>query len=382
MKKIIIVGSGISGASLANELANKGWGVSVYEKNNFVGGNCYDFKDRNDVLVHKYGPHIFHTSYEDVYAFVSKFTTLNNYQHKVLVNVDNKVFPLPINFKSIEVIMGNKANDVINLLKKSFPNKKTITLFELKQINDSTIKQFVDWISQNVYFNYSSKMWGTKFENINPNTINRVKIILGYEHNYFPEDKYQGLPNEGYTKMVEAMLNHKNIKVFKGVNALEHLQFKESILWDDNVVTSPVVYCGALDELLKYKHGMLPYRSLDIQFENINKDMFQEAAVVNYPADAIMTRIAEYKQMTLQKIETTTISKEYPGAFELNSCRFNQRYYPIINDSNVTTYQKYVQEFKKYNNFYPLGRLAQYKYFDIDDAIKQALDLAKRLGNA
>lgn len=382
MKKIIIVGSGISGSTLANVLANKGWDVSIYEKNSFVGGNCFDYFDDNGILIHKFGPHIFHTNCDEVFNFISKFTTLSKYQHKVLANVENKLFPLPINFKSIEIIMGNESNEIINSLKDLFHDKKTVTLFELKQTNNSLINKFVDWVSKNVYFNYSSKMWGTKFENIDPNTINRVKIVLGYNHNYFPEDKYQGLPIDGYTKMIEAMLNHRNITIYKNVNALEHLQFQKKILWDSNEISCPVVYCGALDEAFKYKYGMLPYRSLDIRFENLAKEQFQGAAVINYPADQSMTRIAEYKLMTLQKAKTTTISKEYPGEFELNSSCFNQRYYPIINDKNVSIYQKYVNEFKKYNNFYPLGRLAQYKYFDIDDAIKQAIDLAKELDNA
>lgn len=379
-KKITIVGCGISGATLANILANKGWDVTIYEKQNHIGGNCYDSYDKAGILIHNYGPHIFHTSYEDVYQFVTKFTKLNGYLNKVLVNVDNKLFPLPINFKSIEIIMGDKAKEIIELLKKQFVNKKTITLFDLRQIDNSLVKEFVTYISNNVYFNYSSKMWGTKFENIDPNTINRVKIVLGYEHNYFPEDKYQGLPVNGYTEMIKQMLKHKNIKVDLNTDALKLIKFENKIMLNGQELAHPLVYCGPLDEALNYKYGMLPYRSLNIKFEALNSDTYQDVAVVNYPADPTMTRIAEYKHMTKQVLTgITSISREYPGQFDLNSNEFNVRYYPIINDENNCLYQKYLNEFKKYSNFYPLGRLSQYKYFDMDDAMKQAIELANKL---
>ena len=380
-KQITIVGCGISGATLANVLANKGCKVTIYEKQDFVGGNCYDSINQDGILIHNFGPHIFHTSDEEVYNFISKFTKLNGYVNKVLVNVDNKLFPLPINFKSIEIIMGDKAREVIKTLQEAYPNQKIISIFDLKQSSHPLVKEFVDYISKNVYFNYSSKMWGTKFEEIDPSTINRVKIILGYDHNYFPEDKYQGLPVDGYTAMIKKMLDHPNITLKLNTDALSLIKFEQDkITINGQPLTDPLVYCGSLDEAINYKWGMLPYRSLNIKFETINETKFQNTAVVNYPADPTMTRIAEYKQMTLQsKDGITTISKEYPGAFDLKSSDFNVRYYPIINAKNSELYSRYQKEFSKYSNFYPLGRLSQYRYFDMDDAIKQALDLAKRL---
>lgn len=382
-RKIIIIGCGISGATLANRLANNGWNVTIYDKNNFVGGNCYDSINKDGILIHNFGPHIFHTNDDEVYSYITKFTKLNNFVNRVLVNTKNKLFPLPINFRSIEEIMGNKAHSVIKFLKKTFSGKKVITLFELRKIRNKDVVYFLDWISKNVYFNYSAKMWGMKFEQINPDTINRVKIVLSYNHNYFPEDRYQGLPSKGYTDMIKRMLNHKNIKVVLKTNALNHLSFNKDIYWDNKKITCPLVYCGPLDELLEYKYGMLPYRSLNIRFSSIKKTHFQQTAVINYPADKSMTRIAEYKWMTMQKRkDITTISKEYPGQFDLKSKLFNTRYYPIVSKNNQVRYEKYYKYFKQYNNFIALGRLAQYKYFDMDDAIKQALDLAKRLNNA
>lgn len=379
-KQITIVGCGISAATVANILANKGWKVTIYEKQNFVGGNCYDSYDNDGVLIHNFGPHIFHTSYEDVYQFISKFTKLNGFTNRVLVSVKGLLFPLPINFKSIEIIMGDKAKQVIDTLKSKFPDKKTITLFDLRQIDDANVKEFLDWISKNVYFNYSAKMWGKKFEDIDPSTINRVKIILGYQHNYFPEDKYQGLPTDGYTEMIKRMLNHPNISVKLNTNALDFIKFDKQIMLNGKALDHPLVYCGPLEEAANYKYGMLPYRSLSILFQTFKQKKYQETAVINYPDDPKMTRIAEYKQMSLQQLDNaTTISKEYPGQFDLKSKEFNVRYYPIVNPENIAIYNKYVAEFAKYKNFYPLGRLSQYKYFDMDDAIKQALELAKKL---
>jgi len=383
MKNAIIVGCGISGATIANILANNGWKVTVYEKQDHIGGNCYDSYDKNGILIHNYGPHIFHTSDEEVYNFISKFTKLNGYVNKVLVNVDNKLFPLPINFDSIKIIMGNKGKLVINKLLKLFPNQKTVTLYDLRKINDSLVKEFVDYISKNVYYNYSSKMWGKKFEEIDPDTISRVKIVLGYEHNYFPDDKYQGLPILGYTDMIKRMVDHPNITIHLNTNALYLLKFESNkILLNGKELIDPLIYCGPLDEVLNYQYGMLPYRSLDILFETIGQNSYQETAVINYPADPYMTRIAEYKKMTLQTKKTnTTISKEYPGQFNLNSNKFNVRYYPIINEINNDIYNKYLCFFKKYNNFFTLGRLSQYKYFDMDDAIKEAIKLSLFLTN-
>ncbi|MCQ3908091.1 MAG: UDP-galactopyranose mutase [Mycoplasmoidaceae bacterium] len=346
-----------------------------------MGGNCYDTYNNDGVLIHKFGPHIFHTSNEDAYKFITQFTKLNNYVNKVLVNVDNKTFPLPINFKAIETICKARSKEIIAKLKEKFSGKKTITLFELKNTNDKDVQELYQYILKNVYINYSAKMWNKKIEEIDPKTIERVKIVLGYDHNYFPEDKYQGLPEKGYTDMINRMVTHSNIKLQTNTDALKLISFDNgSIKLNGQEITCPVVFCGSLDEILKYKFGVLPYRSLDIKFETLKTNKFQEVAVVNYPADPKMTRICEYKQMTLQKIDNvTTISKEYPGEFNLNSKTHNTRYYPIINPTNLELYNKHIEEFSQYKNFYPLGRLAQYKYYDMDDAINAAFELAKKI---
>ena len=376
MKTIHIFGSGISGASLARMFADNDYEVFVYEKESFIGGNCYDYYDDSGVLIHKYGPHIFHTSYEDVYEFINRFCKLNNFVNRVLVNVEDKLVPMPINFKSIELMFPKESKEIISVLQQQFKNEKTISLFDLEKIQNPNVKTFTKYIFDNVYANYTSKMWGISVEEIDKNVINRVKITLGYEDSYFPLDKYQGLPTEGYTALIKNILDHKNIKVELDAS-LSVLKIKDNKTYiKDKLVRDPIFYCGEIDKFFEYKHGMLPYRSLDIKFETINKSSFQETAVVNYPADPIMTRIAEYKKMTLQEIDgITTISREYPNKYNPTSKIFDKPFYPINNDLTKQIYDKYLQEISNIKNFKLLGRLAQYKYYDMDDAIKNAIDI-------
>ena len=378
-REAIIIGAGLAGATVANILAKKNYKVTIYEKNNFIGGNCFDYYKKN-ILIHKYGPHIFHTNKKKIYDFVCKYTKLNNFINKVYVRHKNLLFPLPINFTSIKIIAKDNADYIIQKLKKKFSKTKLITLSQLKQINDAKIKKFYRFIFQNVYANYTAKMWGVKFDKVDPKTINRVKIILGNEHNYFPQDKYQGLPISTYTQMITRMLKHKNIKINLKTDGKKILKFdfkNKKIYLNKLEFNGLIFYCGSLDELVNYKFGILPYRSLKIQFLFLKKKKFQQSAIINYPSHPKMTRICEYKQMTRQKnINNTIVSKEYPKSFILSNKQCNHRFYPIINKKNLAKYNQYLKLFKIFPNFYPLGRLGLYKYFDMDDTIEYAMKLA------
>ena len=378
--KVIIFGCGISGATIANILANKNWYVDIYEKNNYIGGNCYDYKNKSGILIHKFGPHIFHTSNENVYKFLTKFCKLNNFVNKVLVNDGKKqLYPLPINFKSIKIIDNIHAEHIINKLKQYFPKQDTITLFDAQKICDLYVQQFIKYIKENVYISYTTKMWDKKFSEVDHNIINRIKIVLSYQNNYFPSDKYQGLPIGGYTSLIKKMINHKNIAIKYKVNANKILKFGKNITINKHKITCPIIYCGSLDEIINYKYGILGYRSLNICFKTFHTNKFQPTAVVNYPNHPKITRIVEYKQMTKQKINNTTISLESPGPFNIHSKLFKDRFYPLDDNANRTIYKKYVNYFKKYYNFYTLGRLGKYSYIDMDDAILNAINLAKEI---
>ena len=375
-KTIEIFGTGISGCTMARLYAEKGYKVNFYESKKNIGGNCYDFLDK-EIYVHKFGPHIFHTSNKDVINFVKKFAKFNGYKHRVLVNVKSKVVPLPINFQSIKDLFGKKSLEIIKLLKKNFKNKPFVTLYELMAIKDDVIQEFTKFLYNNVYGNYTSKMWGVPLEKIDPNVISRVKIILSNVDNYFPEDKFQGLPSDGYTNMMKNMINHKNIKLF--LNSKKQITFKGKNIYIDGILNkNQIFYSGPIDQLLNFKFGVLPYRSLDIKFETIAKESFQDASVVNYPAHKSMTRISEYKKMTLQSSKYTIISKEYPGKYDAKSKKFCNRYYPIHNKNSELIYKKYCNYLKKFSNFHMLGRLAEYRYYDMDDAIANAISIFKR----
>ncbi len=373
--KNIIIGAGLAGCTVARLLADRNEEVIIYEAKDHIGGNLYDYYNDKGVLVHKYGPHIFHTSYDNVWNFVNRFAKFNNYINRVQVKVDNKLLKMPINLDSIETLFPKESKILIEEIKSKFKQQNAVTISELlNNLENDISKKCVQFIFDNVYANYTAKMWGTPISEIDPNIISRVKINLNREWNYFPNDKYQGLPIDGYTKMLEKMIDSENIKVVLDNDGLKHLSFKDNkILFDDEEVN--LIYTGPLDALFNYQYGELEYRSLDIQLETLNQSSFQEVAVVNYPSHPTMTRITEYKKMTLQdNLDYTTISKEYPGQYNKTSEQFNIPYYPISDEQNAKLSKQYLDEAKKYSNLKLLGRLSQYKYFDMDDIIYECLN--------
>jgi len=327
-----IIGAGLAGITMAERLADKGKSVLLLERRYHIGGNCYDFIYEN-VLVHRYGPHIFHTDNEKVWEYLNQFTAFNDYKHEVKVEVKGKLVNLPINKNSIKEL--------------GLENSDNIT----------------DYIYKNVFENYSKKQWGKHFRKLDVSVFNRVPIRYSYSDAYFL-DKFQGLPVYGYTRMFENMLFNKNIEVELNRNKTEI--FKSNI---------PVIYTGMIDELFGYCYGKLPYRSLDIWFQEHKQPFYQKYPVINYPNKERLTRITEYKYMTQQNCMNTIISKEYP-------CEYNGKnipYYPIPTDDTKILYNKYKALADKIPNLYLLGRLAEYKYYDMDDVVEKALNLAEEL---
>ncbi len=372
--KHIIIGAGLAGCTIARILGDQGKEVFLYEAKNNIGGNLYDYYNEQGILVHQYGPHIFHTSYDDVWSFVNRFASFNNYINRVQVKVGDKVVKMPINLDSLEALFPEQAPILIDEINQKFKDKAAVTISELLNgLEDVNNKKCIQYVYDNVYANYTAKMWGTKIDEIDPNIISRVKINLNREWNYFPYDKYQGLPIDGYTKMLEQMINLPNIHVILNEDGLKHLCLKDhQVLFDNEPVH--LIYTGPIDALFHFQFGELQYRSLDIQFETIPTASYQDVAVVNYPADPTMTRISEYKKMTLQEgINYTTISREYPGQYDKTSKRFNVPYYPISDETNATLVAKYLKEANNYPHLTLIGRLSQYKYFDMDDIIYECL---------
>lgn len=377
MKDVIIIGAGFAGATVANVLANKGKNVLIIDKRNHIGGNAYDYMEE-DILIHKYGPHIFHTNSKEVFDYLSNFTEWYKYEHKVLGHVDNKLVPIPFNFKSIEECLPEKAEKLIELLKKDYGEGKKVPIMELLSNENEDIRYLANYIYEHVFKYYTMKQWDMKVEELDSAVSARVPVNTSYDDRYF-NDTYQYMPKEGYTKLIGKMLDNEHIEVLLGTNVADILKLEDgTIYYNGEVFEGDVYYTGALDELFDYKHGELPYRSLDLILERLNKT-FQDAATENYPEnDVKFTRITEYKHfMENEPKGVTYIHTEYPFPYKRNGEVGNVPYYPIIKDENQTLYETYVKEASKYPKLHLIGRLAEYKYYNMDAIVLKALEMCK-----
>ena len=372
---VIIVGSGFAGSTLARKFALDNKKVLIYEKRNNIGGNMEEFLD-NEILVHKYGPHIFHTNNEEVFEFLKQYSDWVFYEHKVLGKINNTLVPIPFNFKSLELLYNSKDALIIKekLLNK-YKDTKKVSILDLINDLDADIKNFGEFVYQNVFLNYTAKQWNIDIKDVDKSVINRVPVILGYDDRYF-DDKYQYMPKDGYNKLFKNLLNSKNIKIKLNTNALEEIYFK------NKEYKGILIYTGILDELFNYQFGPLPYRSLDLVFENYDMNYYQPSSVVNYPNDHKYTRITEFKYFNSNIVNNKTIIlKEYPKKYDYKD-QNSIPYYPIINEENNKKYEKYYELSKKVPNLYLCGRLAEYKYYNMDMVIKKAFDLYDEVKNA
>lgn len=377
MKDVIIIGSGFAGATVANVLANKGKNVLIIDKRDHIGGNAYDYMEE-DILIHKYGPHIFHTNSKEVFDYLSNFTEWYKYEHKVLGHVDNKLVPIPFNFKSIEECLPEKAEKLIELLKKDYGEGKKVPIMELLSNENEDIRHLANYIYEHVFKYYTMKQWDMKVEELDSAVSARVPVNTSYDDRYF-NDTYQYMPKEGYTKLIEKMLDNEHIEVLLNTNVTDILKLEDGTIYYNNLpFDGDVYYTGALDELFEYKHGELPYRSLDLILERLNKT-FQDAATENYPEnDVKFTRITEYKHfMEVEPKGVTYIHTEYPFPYRRNGEVGNVPYYPIIKDENQALYETYVKEASKYPKLHLIGRLAEYKYYNMDAIVLKALEMCK-----
>ena len=372
----IFIGSGLSAAVIASQLASNNK-ILIIEKRNNIGGNIYDY-DKNGILVHKYGPHIFHTNDEDVYKFIIKYTKFNNFKNIVNAQIGDKLIPLPINQVSLKTLFPNKADDFIKYLKAKFSNRDKVTVLELSTIDK--YQEIFKEIYQRVFVSYTVKMWNKKVEELDVSVFSRVPIYLNSYEGYFT-DKYEGMPINGFTSIIESLLKSNNIDVILNTNALEYFNFKNNEIYYKEAKLDKTLFSSAtIDEMFNFKFGELPYRSLNIAFETLNTKHLQKTAVVNYPEDPKMTRISEYKNFNPERHNEadTIISKEYPGQYDKQSKLFNEPYYPIPNDESRQKYNRYLELAKLTKNLELIGRLANYKYINMDQAIKEALEIVKK----
>ena len=402
----LIIGAGFAGAVYARRLADAGWKVLALERRDHIGGNAYDCLDEAGVLIHKYGPHIFHTNNKKVFDFLSRFTQWREYQHRVIADIpDGKGgrmgYPVPFNLTSLETAFGEEEGKRLGekLIAAYGPERK-VTILELRQNPDPQISALADYIYEHVFVRYTMKQWGQTPEEIDPNTTARVPVFLSRDDRYF-QDTYQGMPLEGYTPIFEKILDHPNITVELGEQAARRFRWggqmtvgspdrtkspipkltapaPNAFLLDGKLFDGPIIFTGAVDELFCYEFGRLPYRTLDFQFETHQEDFYQSHGTVNYTMDEPYTRITEFKRLTGQvKPGVTTVMKEFSKAY--TGAEGEIPYYAIISPENNALYGQYAALAAKYPDLHLLGRLAEYKYYNMDAIVARALALADEL---
>jgi len=354
----LVVGAGISGAVMARLLAEADKKLLVIDKREHIAGNCYDYFDEYGICIHKYGSHIFHTDNEKVWNFLKCFTDFNTYMHKVVAVIDGITTTVPFNLNTIyNVFPQSLAQRLEKKLLEKYQYNTKISISDFQSQDDEDLNFLAKYIYEKVFKDYSTKQWGKNPDN---SVTSRVPVYISRDNRYF-QDKYQGIPSNGYTKMIEKMLDHPNIEVRLNTDYQEVKGKFERIF-----------YTGSIDEFFNYKHGQLPYRNINLKFETYDREFYQNNSVVNYPCNYDFTRIHEFKHYLNDKADKTVIAKEYSEDFKPGR---NERCYPVTEKENQALYEKYLSEAKKLDNVYFFGRLGDYRYYDMDDAIAQAISL-------
>ena len=356
----LIVGAGFAGSVLAERLASKsGKKVLIIDKRNHIGGNAYDYYDKAGILIHKYGPHIFHTNSREVFDHLGQFTDWRPYEHRVLASVDGQLVPIPINLNTINKLYGlNLSSEQV----EGFFESKAEKIDRIKTSEDVVVSKVGRELYEKFFRGYTKKQWDLDPSELDASVTARVPTRVNKDDRYFT-DTYQAMPMHGYTKMFETMLDHPNIKV------MLQTDYKEII---DSVPYKYMIYTGPIDSYFDYCYGKLPYRSLEFKFETIEHENFQPTGTVNYPNEQPYTRVTDFKYLTGQKHPKTTVVYEYPKAD-------GDPYYPIPRPENAEIYRKYQQLAAQMDNTFFVGRLATYKYYNMDQVVAQALTLYKKL---
>jgi UDP-galactopyranose mutase len=365
MKKYdyLIVGAGFAGSVLAERLARgSGKSVLICDRRSHIAGNAFDHFNAAGLLVHKYGPHIFHTNSREIFDYLSRFTAWHQYEHRVLAHVDGQLLPVPINLDTINKIYGlnlseaEAAEFLETISEKRHP---------LRTSEDVVLSRVGRKLYEKFFRGYTRKQWGVDPSELDAQVTARIPVRTNRDDRYFT-DEFQSMPRNGFTRMFENMLDHANIEV--QLNA-DYRQLQKTVRFGQ------LIYTGAIDEFFDFRYGKLPYRSLDFRHETLNCEWFQPVAVVNYPNDFEFTRITEFKHLTGQKHAATSVVYEYPRAE-------GDPYYPVPKPANAAIYAKYRELAKTCAHVHFVGRLATYRYYNMDQVVGQALTLYKKLVGA
>lgn len=372
----LIVGSGFCGSVIARLLAEeKKKRVLVIDKRNCIGGNMYDKIDSNGILVQQYGPHVFHTNNEKVISFLTTYDEWSSYKLKYLVDLKGNLFSMPFNFSIIDYKYDTKQGTLLkNTLKKLFPFQESVSIVDLLRCNEPIVYSFAQYLFEEDYRPYTTKQWGISPEDIDISVLNRVPFLLSYRDHY-NADRYECLPKHGYTAFFKKLLAHPLILVKLEALASDIISIKNNnLIINDKISNIPIIYTGAVDELLEYKYGILPYRSLRFKNETKFTKSYQPAAVIAYPKAIGYTRVTEYRKLPYQDVgDKTTIVREYPLEWKPNSIQKYEPCYPVLTKESQKIYLRYLEELKEIPNLYLCGRLADFKYYNMDEAIERSM---------
>lgn len=359
----LIVGAGFAGSTLAERIATqRGERVLVIDRRSHIGGNAYDRFNEDGVLIHQYGPHIFHTNSEMIFKHLSQFTEWRPYEHRVLARVDDMLVPIPINLDTVNKLYNlNLSSDELEGWFASRAEK----VDEIKTSEDVVVSVVGRELYEKFFQGYTRKQWGMDPSELDKSVTARVPTRTNRDDRYFT-DEYQFMPKHGYTRMFEKMLKHPNIKV------MTQTDFREI---RDQIQFKRLIFTGPIDEYFDFRFGKLPYRSLQFRHETIDREQFLPTGTVNYPQTEDYTRISEYKHMTGQVHPKTTVTYEYPSAV-------GDPYYPIPKSENAELYKKYERLAMNTPNVWFVGRLATYRYYNMDQVTGQALATFRRIQDA
>jgi UDP-galactopyranose mutase len=354
----LVVGAGFAGAVCAERLAASGNTVLIVDRRPHIGGNAYDERDAAGILVHRYGPHIFHTNSEAVFAYLSKFTRWRPYEHRVLAHVGGRLLPIPINLDTINAIYGleleeNDVEPFLAALAEPVANVRTSEDVVVSRVGRDLYEKF--------FRGYTRKQWGLDPSELDASVAARIPVRTNRDDRYFT-DRFQAMPAHGYSAMFRRMLDHPGIVVRTGVDwrSLENVSYRE------------IIYTGPVDEFFEQRYDPLPYRSLAFEFETLDAESVQPVGTVNYPNDHAYTRQTEFKRLTGQIHPMTTVVREYPRAD-------GDPYYPIPRPETKALYERYRVLAEATDGVHFVGRLATYKYYNMDQVVAQAMSVAAKL---
>lgn len=378
----IAVGAGLAGSIIARRLAeDKGKKTLVLERRDHIGGNTYDFRDPHGIRVQKYGPHVIHTNDEQVRRFITRFCEPEDYRTKCEAVINGTSTPSPFNFKTIDQFYGaEEAAALKNRLISYYEGRPSVTVVELLEAEDDDIRGFAEFLFENDYRPYTAKQWALDPSEIDPSVLKRVPVVLSYGDTYF-YDKYEFIPKNGFEELARSILDHPNIEVRCKTDALELISFDEAdgrVLFDNR--DCRLIYTGAVDELFQYRFGVLPYRSLHFDFRSVQQKSFQNTAIVAYPQEPGFTRITEYTKMPYQEGGGwTCVAYEYPVPYDIRAEKGNEPYYPVLTEESKAAYERYRAYAERFPGLTLCGRLAEFKYYNMDQVILRALEVSEEL---